>query len=1496
MSLLNKAILFIKSIPSGARWITVHPHKDGKGQPLLIQEERNGTARVIGGAGGKLNYLKLKGVKSEAEYKKQSADKAKAKTAEKKAQRKRDKDLGVYEAKKQAKENVSSQRIAHEKEYIKTVSSAMGWDDKETEFPEELYENVSENARTKAKEKHHRQLLSKANEAVEVQRRQLVVDADARTQADIGEIPLDSDDSNVLSVDDIDPIHIPAGLGYTANYSKRAEQKGLTKDQLSDELRSLRKDGESKANSSTNKARQIADELKNIRDESVSGIHAGIADPAEAVKLIKAQKALKEIQKKARQANTDIDSSIEPKAYVLSVSNNEINIDSDLENDLRTLKTRAFLSEVGKIDDYEKSLGKHLGVGSYNAINSFSLTATGSALIDRDVVDVLGVAGASQVVIRRLTKDMTDDEMSNIKQALEQFHKDHYIPMTDSALKRTQELHDVAKEIEINSAMDGADLSQMMTLNEQRKNAIAEAQKIIGQTLGEMETNAALIMALGQGRKDQVEVSMGKTSNEQAIKQARAIGLERGDYVIAKAGVNRFLTISADGMDRLASPVNRGDIEHQRKTMDIIEGRNDEDNWLPGGIANRPDLSLSLMPGVAEKLSKPFNADGNVEQSIKDYIGGRTADGDKPVDIISDLMSQDMPQHTVGRDSYIAALNKIAPLKADDGSMIRAENHEKAFQSMADDFVQAQYGSKRQPIHQQTFETDHFAVDALHRALSQEPMGIAAYKPIGELDKKECHQLRKYFAKHIGKQDENVNQLRENLALHLGKQPEKEIEDMFGTGTNPEYTDWKSKRDSLSEDINSAELNWQKYSKMMGGPEKAYAAIQDVVRSSVSKSFQETYNTLNPSSPLKLGRTVIRGNLNHLDAVDRDARDKRVTEQRELVDSLRDRVQGRYASGAVSDKMDAARENIEAMSQSQMGFFSTHESEPEKEVPLARDERNTLGHAAELKIASMMPIVGKNFKADQPTQLWQASMNGKYINQQRAVKLIEHNKRLVLAQGVGSGKSLIGLAGFSHLHEQGKAHRGLFIVPSIVQGQFNGEALRYLDPGKFKWHAQPGASREERIQGYKDPENHFSVVTHAGFRDDMLYLGAKQSGIEKEEMSNRVNSMTDPERKAWAKSVMTAEGIDYDYLMVDEGHDLLNRAGKQNSRMANVIDGVSANASYYVSASADPVKNDASEVHDLLRKMDPEKYSDRDKFMRRYGVDTVSSKEGLRREMSRYFYPGRIESGKKAHKITKTLPLSSAQKESLGRIDRAVAQSRIEKIRGNVDVDSMKILSPASFENSDVGQHKEIAAKLQDNVGIMHSTAVRRILDSHAENPKMDYVDKFAEERRGKPGVIFAHSLDSVSQIEKRLRKNGHKVVTLTGNDSSSDKEKKKQAFKPEHDGEAEADIIIASDAGATGANLQRGQWLVQYDTPMTAKTHAQRRGRIDRLGQKNDVELVDLVSDHATERKNRRRLTNKYQLREVLTSPLEGLDDTGFAGYLQKSKLKKEGNDGTAH
>lgn len=1507
----DRPVIFIKasSIPPGARWITIHSggNKDAKGQPVLIEPQADGSARVIGGAGGKLNYLKLRGVRKESEYKREAEERKKAKAEDAKAQRAKDKEAGILEAKNKAREDLRNQQRKHEREFVNTVAQSMGWDAKQLEFPEADYANLSDAALAKMRNKHHQTIMTRAMQAVDMQRQRLVTDHASRVEAGIGEVPLDAKDDNTLSVQDLNPMPTnPGGLGFSQDFKGRAEANGLSEADLQAEAGAAKAAKQAQMTDAQRQAavqrgetaKLVKQELHGIREPAAPDATATLADTRKAVDMLKAAKRLKQIQQKAREAGKAINqSAAEPKAFVLEYTatpeEEDAKLAAEIDGDLRTAQTREFLSEFRRLggEKPEETLGKYIGVGAYNSINSLALAVGGDALVDRSVVDVLGIAGAAQVLARRIHTDLPDDA-GRITDGVQEFHLHNYMETSREALGQAQELMDAAREIEVGEAASGAELQVAQELNARRRKATNDAQRILGQALGEMEANAALVVAMKQGAKDQWQGSLGRVGIEDAIRRVRAIGLQRGDYTLENIAGDTFLTIKAAGLDRLAKPVNRADVEQVRRNLAIIRGDEDEDGWLPQGVARRPDLAMDVKPGVAPRLAEAFQPGADLEQSLLDYIGGRTADGDAPGDIVADIQSAQFFEK-VGFDraeDYRKALDIAAPLKDGKGKQRRSEDLADAFDGYADLFVQNRYGGQRSTLNRQQFKVDQTSTDALHRALSEHPEGVAAFKQIGELTSQDQRALREMFYRDVAKESPEAAAHRVELERLDGSEPERETEDMFGErATNPEWQDWKTQRDDLAGKITAGSLDWGRYVEVMRGHEKAYEALQDMIKSRVGKSFADNYNKLNPGSPLKVGKSVIRHNLNHLDATDPKARDERQARERELVDGLRERVQGRYASGAVSDKLDASRQEREAFEQAQMGFFGSDDGvgpEPEAERVLAGDERHTLGHVAERQIAGMMGVVGQNFKPGQQVKLWAPTMSGgKNAARQRLVRMVDSNKRVMAAFGTGSGKSLLQLAAFTHLHQQGKAKRGLFLVPSIVQGQFSGEALRYLEPGKFNWHIEPGASREERIKAYKDPAHHFCVMTHQSFRDDMMHLGAKHEGLPEAEMSSRLNAMSPEQRKDWMRGIMDREGINFDYLTTDESQYTLNRAGKENSGLANVVDALSAHTPYYVAASGDPVKNDASEVFDLLRKMEPSRYTDRDAFMRRYGADTLASKDALRREMARYVYPSRIDPDVAANRREARVALSKGQQSALQELDGNFTRARLARMEGKVDVDAMKAISPVSFDGVPDAQHEEVARQLQQSLGIMKSSAVQRVINTHPDNPLVDDIVRHAAERKGKPGVVFAHNREAVKMITERLEKAGHRVVTITGSDSGKEKERKRLAFNPEN-GDAQADILVASDAGATGMNIQRGQWLYQFDTPQTAMTHAQRNGRIFRTGQKNDVELIDGVADHPEVHRARERLQKKYGLRDLMTSPMEGLDDTGIAHYLKQRQV----------
>lgn len=222
------ALLKRMGTPTGARWITVHPNgKDGKGVPVMIQESEPGSGvyHVIGGAGGKLNYLKLRGIRPQSDYKKETTERRKIKQALDKQRRDRDRAAGLETSKKKEKDAIAAHQLQAEKTFIAEVAKTAGWTEKDQVFDDEAYAHLSPRAYQEQRQQHHRQLLKQAHAFVETQVAQALADPESLKQA-LGETPLVAPaDPATLTVEDLDPVKPPdRGLGFAPAYGKRAAE------------------------------------------------------------------------------------------------------------------------------------------------------------------------------------------------------------------------------------------------------------------------------------------------------------------------------------------------------------------------------------------------------------------------------------------------------------------------------------------------------------------------------------------------------------------------------------------------------------------------------------------------------------------------------------------------------------------------------------------------------------------------------------------------------------------------------------------------------------------------------------------------------------------------------------------------------------------------------------------------------------------------------------------------------------------------------------------------------------------------------------------------------------------------------------------------------------------------------------------------------------------------------------------------------------------------
>ena len=132
--------------------------------------------------------------------------------------------------------------------------------------------------------------------------------------------------------------------------------------------------------------------------------------------------------------------------------------------------------------------------------------------------------------------------------------------------------------------------------------------------------------------------------------------------------------------------------------------------------------------------------------------------------------------------------------------------------------------------------------------------------------------------------------------------------------------------------------------------------------------------------------------------------------------------------------------------------------------------------------------------------------------------------------------------------------------------------------------------------------------------------------------------------------------------------------------------------------------------------------------------------------------------------------------------------------------------------------------------------------------------------------LIFTEFVPTQSMLAEFLTNRGISVVTLNG---SMTMEQRKQA---QQDFAAHSRVLISTDAGGEGLNLQFCHVIINYDIPWNPMRLEQRIGRVDRLGQKHVVRAINLVFEDTVE----------HRVREVLEEKLNiileefGVDKTG--------------------
>jgi len=126
-------------------------------------------------------------------------------------------------------------------------------------------------------------------------------------------------------------------------------------------------------------------------------------------------------------------------------------------------------------------------------------------------------------------------------------------------------------------------------------------------------------------------------------------------------------------------------------------------------------------------------------------------------------------------------------------------------------------------------------------------------------------------------------------------------------------------------------------------------------------------------------------------------------------------------------------------------------------------------------------------------------------------------------------------------------------------------------------------------------------------------------------------------------------------------------------------------------------------------------------------------------------------------------------------------------------------------------------------------------------NSKMDGITRLIAGSREK-FVIFTQFRATLEYLARSLRHLGIKVAVFHGALSLREKEAAIEQFRER------ARVLVSTEAGGEGRNLQFCHYLVNYDLPWNPMRIEQRIGRLHRLGQQHDVHVYNFTARQTVE------------------------------------------------
>lgn len=356
------------------------------------------------------------------------------------------------------------------------------------------------------------------------------------------------------------------------------------------------------------------------------------------------------------------------------------------------------------------------------------------------------------------------------------------------------------------------------------------------------------------------------------------------------------------------------------------------------------------------------------------------------------------------------------------------------------------------------------------------------------------------------------------------------------------------------------------------------------------------------------------------------------------------------------------------------------------------------------------------------------------------------------------------------------------------------------------------------------------------------------------------------------KNQATVQQIKYDLLIVDEAHKLKNKKTK-NWKFVNSI-----NTKYLLMLTATPIQNDMIELFNLIAILKPGHLSTVQKFKedflaerdKRLPKNSVKLREMLSEIMIRHRRADTLIKFPQRFVHTHNIDLNPDEAELYRELTDFIRKRYftlpthknprginrltlilLQKLMGSSTQALAKALGKMISSNFYKDDFDQSLKKLFD--------MAKNIKHSRKGQVLMEIVRNLNEKV-----IIFTQFRGTQDYIVNMLRDEGYSVAVFNGQLSQAEKDKCIESFR------GEKQILVSTESGGEGRNLQFCKVLVNFDLPWNPMRIEQRIGRIHRLGQNEDVHIINLCAKDTIESYVLELLDKKINLFRLIIGELE--------------------------